>query len=146
MEINKYINQIEDDKKGGFEKLRTLLKENLPVGFEEEMQYGMLTFVVPLKTYPKGYHCKANTALPFVSIAAQKKHLAVYHMGLYADPELYKWFETSYKENYTTKIDIGKSCIRFKKETEIPFDLLAELFQKITPNQWIAMYERVFRK
>lgn len=146
MEIENYIHQLPEEKQAVFLKLRKLVLENIPTGFEEGFEYGMVAYVVPLSTYPKGYHCKANTPLPFISLAAQKNHFSFSHMGLYADEQLMEWFKNEFTKRYTTKLDIGKSCMRFKKENDIPFELLAELLQKVTPTQWIEQYERVFRK
>lgn len=136
-----YENELPDDRKMVIQKLRDLLKENLPVGFEETMQYGMLGYVVPYTLYPQGYHCLPKQPLPFISLASQKQFIALYHMGLYAMPELLEWFKAEYPKHISTKLDMGKSCIRFKKMDQIPYGLLKELIQKITVDQWIALYE-----
>ncbi len=110
------------------------------------MNYGMIGYVVPHTLYPKGYHCKPTDPLPFMNIASQKNFIAVYHMGLYADPQLLKWFTQEYPKHSTQKLDMGKSCIRFKKPDQIPFKLLGELAAKMTPTQWIQLYEKAFQK
>lgn len=106
------------------------------------MSYGMLGYVVPHSLYPDGYHCDPKLPLPFMNIASQKNFIAVYHMGVYADPKLLKWFTTEYAKHSKLKLDMGKSCIRFKKVDEIPFKLFAELASKMTPRDWIALYEK----
>jgi hypothetical protein len=110
------------------------------------MAYKMPSYVVPHALYPSGYHCDPKQALPFISIASQKNFIAVYHMGLYADSDLYNWFTTEYPKHVKSKLDMGKSCIRFKKPEEMPIDLLGELFSKMTPSEWITLYEKQFKK
>lgn len=144
--VSEYIKTIDEDRKPAFEKLREIISKNLPKGFEECMSYGMPAFVVPHKIYPNGYHCKPSEPLPFVSIAAQKAAISVYHMGMYMDQNLYDWFVAEYPKHCKTKIDIGKSCIKFKKVDDIPFKLIEELVKKITVKEWIAKYESALRK
>lgn len=141
-----YIEQIADDKRDATSKLRDTLLQNLPTGFQETIGYGMIGYVVPKSTYPAGYHCDPKLPLPFISIAAQKNFIALYHMGIYADPELLEWFTTEYAKHSKTKLDMGKSCIRFKKPDAIPFDLIAQLAQKISVSDWIARYEENLKR
>lgn len=144
--VNEYIENISPEWKQAFEQLRKAIIENLPQGFDEELCYGMVGYVVPLSKYPKGYHCKANQPLPFINIAAQKNFIALYHMGIYANKELYDWFVGEYPNYSNKKLDMGKSCIRFKKAEDIPFKLIAELVSKIKVEQWIQYYENAFIK
>jgi uncharacterized protein YdhG (YjbR/CyaY superfamily) len=137
-----YISKVPEDRKVYFEKLRQVILDNIPKGFEEQMNYGMIGYVVPKKIYPAGYHCDTSLPLPFVNIASQKNFIAVYHMGIYANPELLDWFVEEYPKHCKRKLDMGKSCIRFKKAEEIPFDLIAELMQKMSLENWIALYEK----
>lgn len=143
---NQYIAELPEDRKEVMQQLRETVKKNLPKGFEEAMQYGMISYVVPHSIYPDGYHCKPADALPFLSIASQKNHIAFYHMGVYSKPELLKWFTSEYPKHANGKLDMGKSCIRFKNPKNIPFDLLGELTTKISVAEWIEMYEKAFRK
>lgn len=140
-----YVDSLPDERKRVVKKLRKVIKKNLPKGFAEVMSYGMLGYVIPHSMYPDGYHCDPKQPLPFLCIASQKNHVAVYHMGLYGDRALLKWFTNEYKNQNTSKLDMGKSCIRFKKTDDIPYKLLGELAGKITPKQWIAMYEKMLR-
>ena len=144
--VAEYVKELPADGQQAIEQLRTFIKKNLPKGFKEEMNYGMIGYVIPHSLYPAGYHCKPTDPLPFMNIASQKNFIAVYHMGLYADPILMKWFMTQYPKHSTQKIDMGKSCIRFKKPDQIPFKLIGELTSKMNPAQWIALYEKAFRK
>jgi uncharacterized protein YdhG (YjbR/CyaY superfamily) len=144
--VAEYVKELPADRQQTIEQLRSVIKKNLPKGFKEEMNYGMIGYVIPHSLYPAGYHCKPTDPLPFMNVASQKNFIAVYHMGLYADPILMKWFMTEYPKHSTLKLDMGKSCIRFKKPDQIPFKLIGELTSKMNPAQWIALYEKAFRK
>ncbi len=143
--VNEYIASLPEDRKKIISDIRQVIKKNLPKGFEETMQYGMISYVVPHKLYPAGYHCKPADALPFISIASQKNHIALYHMMVYQG-ELHDWFQNAWKETTDKKLDMGKSCIRFKKAEDVPLNLFGELASKITPKQWIAVYEKTFKR
>lgn len=141
-----YIEQVDEKWRESFGQLVDVVENNLPAGFEESMYYDMVSYVVPLTTYPKGYHVTPNTPLPFISLAAQKRHIAVYHMGIYADRALLSWFQEEYAKRVPTKLNMGKSCIRFTNTKNIPFDLIGELVAKMTPAQWISKYEGALNK
>ncbi|MBP8193222.1 MAG: DUF1801 domain-containing protein [Chitinophagales bacterium] len=141
-----YVDSLPEDRKIAITELQKIIKKNLPKGFEETMQYGMLSYVVPHKLYPAGYHCKPTDALPFLSIASQKNFIAVYHMGMYADKKLLDWFTAEFPKHSKAKLDMGKSCIRFKKPEQIPFELIGELASKMTAKEWIALYESQYKK
>jgi hypothetical protein len=132
-----YIDSLPGDRKQAMSELRNVILKNLPKGFQEVMSYGMLGFVVPHSLFPSGYHCDPTQPLPFMCIASQKNFVALYHMGIYGDPKLLNWFTTEYGKHSKSKLDMGKSCIRFKKMDEIPLKLIGELSGKITPEQWI---------
>jgi uncharacterized protein YdhG (YjbR/CyaY superfamily) len=141
-----YLQQVDDARRPYLEKLRQTILENIPDGFREEMSYNMIGYVVPHQLYPSGYHCDPKLPLPFVSIAAQKNFVALYHMGIYAAPELLDWFVTAYPQHSKSKLDMGKSCIRFKKAEDIPFELIGQLMQKMTVQDWVATYESAFKR
>jgi len=141
-----YIKNLPDDRKQVMNTLRKTILDNLPKGFKETISYGMIGYVVPHLMYPDGYHCDPKLPLPFMSIASQKNFIAIYHMGLYANQKLMNWFLQEYPKHCDTKLDIGKSCIRFKKMDQIPFDLIGELSKKVTVKEWIATYEESFKK
>jgi len=138
-----YIDQLPEDRKKVIKKLRAVIRKNLPKGFKEEMSYNMLGYVVPHSLYPDGYHCDTTKPLPFMNLASQKNFVAVYHMGIYADEKLMKWFTGRYEKSVEGKLDMGKSCIRFKKMDTIPYELIGELASKMTPQDWIKIYEKV---
>lgn len=144
--VEEYISEIPDAQREAIINLRKIFLENLPEGFTEEMNYGMMGYVVPHSIYPKGYHCDPRLPLPFIGIAAQKHFVALYHMGIYANPELLKWFTEEFPKFSKQKLDMGKSCIRFKNPAAIPFQLIGELAQKVSVHDWITTYESVFRK
>ena len=141
-----YITRIPEERQAVMKELRATIKKNLPKGFEETMSYGMIGYVVPHKLYPAGYHCDPKLPLPFMSIASQKNFVAVYHMGLYADKELMDWFVEEYPNHVTTKLDMGKSCIRFKRPERIPMELIGELCTKMSVTDWVALYERSIKR
>jgi hypothetical protein len=135
-----YIDSLPEDRKAIIAKLRKVILKNLPKGFEEQMSYGMLGYVVPHKVYPKGYHVNPALPLPFINLASQKNHIAFYHSGLYAGLHM-DWFLKEWPKHSSKKLDMGKSCIRFKKAEDVTVELLGELCSKITPQEWIATYE-----
>lgn len=139
--VDKYIETLPEERRDVIKKLRNAIVKNLPKGFEECMNYGMINYIVPHKIYPNGYHVNPKTPLPFMSLASQKNFVALYHMGVYGDPKLLKWFTDSYAKACKTKLDMGKSCIRMKKMDDVPYELIAELSAKLTPKQWIDCYE-----
>lgn len=146
-DVEAYIDALEpSERKDAFLQFRNVILEALPEGFEETMNYGMIGYVVPHRLYPKGYHCSPELPLPFANLVLRKDIITFYHMGLYADPQLLAWFEQEYVNEIGKKPDMGKSCIRFKKTTPIPFTLIDELMQKISPAQWIERYEAAFVK
>lgn len=141
-----YLDQLPDDRKQAMIKLRKTILDNIPGGFEEIIVYGMIGYVAPHSIYPDGYHCDTKLPLPFINIASQKNFIALYHMGIYADPELKEWFEKEYPKHCKTKLDMGKSCIRFKKVDQIPYELVAELVNKMEVQRWIDIYEKGIKK
>ena len=144
--VEDYLDQLPEDRKLPMVELRNALLNNLPRGFSEVMQYGMISYVVPHSVYPNGYHCNPAQPLSFISIASQKNFIAVYHMGIYADQGLLNWFMQEYKKQSSSKLDMGKSCIRFKKINAIPYLLIGELATKMTVEQWIDCYETQLEK
>jgi len=141
-----YIAQLPEDRKEAVSKLRETIKKNLPDGFEECINYKMIGYVVPHSRYPDGYHCDPKLPLPFINIASQKTFVALYHMGMYANPDVLDWFVKEYPKHVKTKLDMGKSCIRFKNTQNIPYGLIGELCQKIGPQDWIDIYEQNIKK
>ena len=141
-----YLKDLPADRKVPVMRLRDTVLKNLPKGFKEVMSYGMLGYVVPHELYPQGYHCDPKQPLPFANIASQKHFIAFYHMGLYMNPKLLKWFTEEYPKQSTAKLDMGKSCIRFKKAEHIPYELIGDLVKKISVDEWIEIYEGVLKR
>lgn len=141
-----YISELPEERKQPMLKLRETILENLPKGFQEEMSYGMIGYVVPHSLYPAGYHVNPDLPLPFINIASQKNFIALYHMGIYGDKDLLNWFVKEYPKHSKTKLDMGKSCIRFKNTNHIPYKLVGELASKMNAEQWINKYEQALKK
>ena len=144
--LKQYLEELPEDRKEPVSKLRQQILDNLPKGIEETMNYGMLGYVVPHSVYPDGYHCDPKSPLPFMSLASQKNFVAVYSMVLYSRKDLMDWFTSEYAKCCKYKLDMGKSCIRFKRMNDIPFDLIGELTAKVSTEEWIDIYESAFKK
>jgi hypothetical protein len=144
--VEDYISKIPEERQESFKKMFDTINNNLPNGFSQGTSYGMIGWAVPLETYPAGYHCTPGSPLPFISIASQKNFIALYHMGMYAKPELLDWFVEEFPKHSKKKLDMGKSCVRFKRIDDIPWELLAEMSKKMTVEEWINIYETNFKK
>lgn len=144
--VEDILNNIPEERAEAFRKLHDIIIKNLPEGFEAGMSYGGLGYVVPHSIYPNGYHCKPSEPLPFAGIASQKNSINLYHMGIYSDPKLLDWFVAEFPKHSKQKLDMGKSCIRFKKPESIPFDLIGELMTKMTVQDWISIYETQLKR
>ena len=144
--IKTYIDSLEVDRKHPMIELIDVVEKNIPNGFEKTMNYAMPSFVIPHSIYPNGYHVTPDLPLPFIGIASQKKHIGFYHMGLYADSKLLDWFISEYPKYCKLKLDMGKSCIRFKNISEIPYELIGILTSKMTVKDWIDIYEKNIKR
>ncbi len=144
--IEQYLEELPEVRKTAMQKLHKIIKKNLSKGFKEEMSYGMIGYVVPHIRYPAGYHCNPKLPLPFMCIASQKNFIAVYHMGVYANKKLMDWFTAEYTKRVTGKLDMGKSCIRFKNLENIPYELIGELTAKMSAQEWIEIYEQNYKR
>lgn len=144
--VDEYVDNLAEDRKVAISELRNVILKNLPHGFKEEMSYGMIGYVVPHSLYLPGYHCDPKLPLPFMNIASQKNFVSLYHMGIYANDKLMKWFTEEFAKRSPAKLDMGKSCIRFKKPELIPYELIGELAAKMTVQNWIELYEQKFKK
>tara|TARA_R110001592_G_scaffold65780_1_gene202042 strand:+ start:2368 stop:2823 length:456 start_codon:yes stop_codon:yes gene_type:complete len=144
--VEEILNSLPEDRAAAFNKLHDVIMKNLPKGFDAAISYGGLGYVVPHSLYPAGYHCKPIEPLPFAGIASQKNSINFYHMGIYSDPKLLDWFVSEYPKHSKQKLDMGKSCVRFKKLEEIPYQLVGELMKKISVKEWIDTYETTIKK
>lgn len=145
-DIIEYIEDLPEDRKIALTRLAKIIEENIPSGFESCMSYNMPGWVVPQHIYPSGYHCNPKLPLPFLNLASQKRHISLYHMGIYANQELLDWFVEEYPKHCKTKLNMGKSCIRFSNPKKIPFALIKELVSKMTVEDWIQVYENGLKK
>ena len=141
-----YINQLPEDRKEVITKLDVLIRKHMSKGLEAGMAYGMLAYYVPKSIYPNGYHCKPFPPLPFINLASQKNFIALYHSGMYAKKELHDCFVEEYPKHCKYKLDMGKSCVRFKKLDDIPYDLIEELLGKMSVKEWIGIYDKAINK
>lgn len=144
--VEEILENIPEDRKQAFHKLHQTIVAHLPAGFEAGISYGGIGYIIPHSLYPSGYHCKPSEPLPFAGLSSQKNSINFYHMGIYADPALLDWFVAEYPKHSAQKLDMGKSCIRFKKLDQIPYALIGELMQKMAAQQWIDLYERMLKK
>jgi len=144
--VHDILVNVPKDRVEAFNKLHDVIVKNMPKGFEAAISYGGLGYVVPHTIYPEGYHCKPSEPLPFAGLASQKNSINFYHMGIYSDPKLLEWFVSEYPKHSNQKLDMGKSCVRFKKLDEIPFKLIGELMKKMSVKDWIKTYEIKLKK
>jgi len=144
--VEEILISLPDDRLEPFNKLHDVILQNLPKGFEAAISYGGLGYVIPHSVYPEGYHCKPSEPLPFAGIASQKHSINFYHMGIYSVPKLLEWFVSEYPKYSEGKLDMGKSCVRFKKLDQIPYKLIGELMRKMSAEKWITIYETSIKK
>ncbi|MBP6590689.1 MAG: DUF1801 domain-containing protein [Chitinophagaceae bacterium] len=144
--VEAYIAELPEDRQKMINEFRKVIKKNMPKGFQECMNYGMIGWVVPHSKYPGGYHCNPKDPLPFMGLASQKNSVNFYHMGIYGDPKLLKWFTDEHAKASSKKLDMGKSCVRYKKAEDIPLKLIGELAAKISVDDWIARYEKMLKR
>lgn len=137
--VQEYIDSVPNERKDAFERLVQVIRQNIDPKTQEELSYGMLGWVIPKTVYPAGYHVDPALPLPFIALANQKNYIALYHLGLYANQDELAWFTAEYaKTGY--KLDMGKSCIRFKNTSNIPFELIAALIKRSGVNTYIKNY------
>ncbi len=135
-----YLNSLPEDRKKALQAVRKVILKSLPKGYEETMQYGMISYVVPLKKYPAGYLGKKDVPLPYASLASQKNHMAVYLLNIYMNNKNQKWFEKAYKAS-GKKMDVGKSCVRFKNLEDLPLDVIGKAVALTSVDELIMAYE-----
>jgi len=138
-EIDAYLAALPDDRRAAVSAIRDSVNAKLPAGYAEGMQYGMIGWFVPHAVYADGYHCDPKQPVPFIGLASQKSHLAVYLFCVYLDPALLAWFEEAWKKS-GKKLDMGKSCVRFKKIEDAPVALFGELVARVPVDAFLAAY------
>ena len=144
--VQEYLDQLPDDRRAALTRLRQTILDNLPEGFAETMGPTGPGYCVPHSLYPAGYPADPRRPMPFITIASQKNYIALYHMGIYANPKLLQWFVGEYPKYSTTRLDMGKGCIRFKKIDQIPYELIGELVKKINPRDFLNILEKIIKK
>jgi uncharacterized protein YdhG (YjbR/CyaY superfamily) len=140
--VKDYISELPADRREAIETVRNVILKNLPEGYEEIMQYGMISYVVPHSIYPAGYHVDPKQALPYISLASQKNHMAIYFMNLYGDGKSEEWFVKAYTDT-GKKLDMGKSCVRFKKLENLPLEVIGEAVALTPVKKYLEQYENV---
>jgi hypothetical protein len=142
--VDEYIQELPDERREAVSTLRHLIRKNLPEGYEEGMGYGMMGYSVPLSRYPKGYLGRKDEPLPYIGLASQKNYMSLYLMNIYGDAKSKKWFEEAFKKA-GKKLDMGKSCVRFKKLDDLPLDVIAQAVALTPVEKMIEYYESASR-
>lgn len=140
--VDAYLKELPADRREALKAIRAVILKNLPKGYEEGMQYGMMGYYVPHSVYASGYHCDPSQPVPFASVASQKNHMALYLMCVYGDEKHRTWFIDAWKKS-GKKLDMGKSCVRFKKLEDVPLDVLGKAIARVPVKQYLAFYESV---
>ncbi|MCB9878180.1 MAG: DUF1801 domain-containing protein [Planctomycetes bacterium] len=140
--VAQYLAELPHDRREALEAMREVILANVDGDIEEGMAYGMITYSVPHRVFPAGYHCDPRQALPYAMLASQKNHMAIYMMGLYIDVDDGRWFEKAWKAA-GKRLDIGKSCVRFKRLDDVPLEVLAEALRRMPSRRYVAAYEAI---
>ena len=135
--VEEYLDELADDRRETVEAVRDVVRANLPGGYEETVQFGMISYVVPLERYPKTYN---RQALQYAALASQKSYVSLYLMNVYGDQETERWFLDRYRVS-GKRLDMGKSCVRFKSVDDLPLDLVGEAVARTSVDDYIALYE-----
>ena len=143
---DEYIASLPEERQGPMSAIREVINQNIPAGFKEGMGYGMMGWSVPHDLYPPGYHCDPKQPLPFMGLASQKNNITLYSMCVYSDGSHLEWFKTEWPKHTSRRLDMGRSCIHFKKFDDIPLKLIGELVSRVTPAEWIQIYEKVIKR
>jgi hypothetical protein len=139
--VAEYLASLNPERRKEVQAVRRVIKANLQPGYREVMQYGMISYVVPLSAYPQGYLNRKDEPLPFWALASQKNYVALYASNVYVDKKVEAWFKKAYAGS-GKKLDMGKSCIRFKKLDDLPLEVIGKLASMTSPEEFIAMYEK----
>ena len=136
-----YLKELPDDRRKAIKAIRKEIRAHLPKGYKEGMQYGGIGYFLPHSKYPSGYHCDPNEPLPFAGIASQKNHIGLYLFFVYTSPKL----ETAFRNDWLKakkKLDMGKSCVRFKKIEDVPLDVVGRAFAGVSKDEFVDFYEK----
>ena len=135
--VEEYLDELADDRRATLEAVRDVVRANLPDGYEETVQFGMISYVVPLERYPKTYN---RQALQYAALASQKNYVSLYLMNVYGNEETERWFVDRYRAS-GKRLDMGKACVRFKRIDDLPLDLIGETIARTSVDEFIALYE-----
>lgn len=138
--VKQYLSELHPDRRDTIEAVRAVILKNLPAGYEEGIQYGMIGYYVPHRVYPSGYHCDPRQPLPFAALASQKNYMSLYLMCVYGNPEHEAWFKAAWTKT-GKKLDMGKSCVRFKRLEDVPLDVVGAMIKRVPSKKFIAYYE-----
>lgn len=142
--VKEYLIALPSDRRKAIEMVRKIIKKNLPKGYQEIMQYGMISYVVPLRLYPDGYLNDPKVPLPYASLASQKNYMSLYLMNVYGNQDIESWFKKEF-EKHGKNLNMGKSCVRFKKLDDINLDVIGKVLAKTSVQDFTKIYE-AFRK
>jgi len=140
--VKAYLAELPPDRRKAIAAVRAVMLKNLPKGYEEGIQYGMIGYYVPHSVYPPGYHCDPKQPLPFAGLASQKNHMAIYLMCVYSDPKQEAWFRKAWAKT-GKKLDMGKSCVRFRKIEDVALEVIGEVIRRVPAKKFIACFESV---
>jgi len=138
--VKSYLASLPPDRRAAMEAVRTVILKNLDNDYVENMSYGMIGYCVPHSVYPAGYHCNPKQALPFAGLASQKNYMSVYLMCTYGSASHLKWFQEAWAKT-GKKLDMGKSCIRFKKVEDLALNVIGESIRRVPAKAYIAEVE-----
>jgi hypothetical protein len=138
--VEQYLAELSEDRREALQAIRQAILANLPPGYEEGMQYGMIGYFVPHSVYPPGYHCDPKQPLPFAALASQKNYISVYLMCVYGHREHERWFREAWAKT-GKKLDMGKSCVRFKRIDDVPLQVIGQAIRRVPAKKFIEYYE-----
>lgn len=142
--VEQYLAELPEDRRETVQAIRALILKNLPKGYEEGMQYGMIGYYVPHSVYPPGYHCDPKQPLPFVSLASQKNYISLYLGCVYGNADHEAWFREAWAKT-GKKLDMGKSCVRFKKLDDLPLSVIGQSIKRVPVKKYIEHYESAIK-
>lgn len=140
--VEQYLAELPEDRRHAISAVREVILKNLPKGYEEGMQYGMIAYYVPHSIYPKGYHCDPKQPLTYAALASQKNYMSIYLMCEYGHTDNREKFVEAYKAS-GKKLDMGKSCVRFKKLDDLPLEVIGDAIGRVPVDTYVSMVESV---
>lgn len=138
--VTEYVRELPPDRRELLQAVREVILANLPKGYEECMQCGMIGYVVPHSLYPAGYPCDPKLPLPYAALASQRQHVSLHLMTVYGDAATAQWFRQAVKAA-GKRLDMGKCCVRFKRLADVPLDVIGQVIARVPPDKYIARFE-----